>query len=145
MGGQVETYQQVDTMGKSQLDLVIKVYDGAIKALKDAKSAYEKNDNQEGYEQMERVRKFITHLYTTLDPEKGGEIAEQLGKLYAFVINEISVIEATKDLAKIDDNITVLNNLRSGWTELKQQEAELPKSAQPVATSLAGGGFTVSG
>ena len=145
MAGKVTEYQRNDTLGKSQIDLVIKVYDGAINAFKTAKNNYKENEPQKGYEQLEKVRKFITHLYTTLDFKQGGEIAEKLSKLYVFILTQLDVIEATKDLKKIDDNIKILNNLRSGWTGIKQQGAGVQKnvpSEEPVAA--ASGQFTTS-
>jgi len=71
---------------------------------------------------MERAKKFLTHLYTTLDPDNGGEIAERLGKIYAFVLNQTDIAQATKDLQIIDDNIRVLKNVREGWQGLKEQQ-----------------------
>lgn len=124
----VKEYHRVDTLGKSPLDLVIMVYDGAIKSLNQAKEYYHYKETQKGYEELEKTRKFMTHLYTTLDLEKGGEIAEQLRKLYVFVLTQVDVIEATKDLKKIDDNIKILNNLRSGWVSLKKKGVEAGKT-----------------
>ena len=145
MAGKVTEYQRNDTLGKSQLDLVIKVYDGAINAFKTAKKNYLDNEPQKGYEQLEKVRNFITHLYTTLDFKQGGEIAEQLSKLYVFILTQLDVIEGTKDLKKIDDNIRILNNLRSGWAGIKQQGAEVQKN-EPAEESIpaASGQFTTS-
>lgn len=123
MDNHLTAYKQADILGKSQLDLVIRVYDGAIDAYRAARRAYEKEDNGQGYEQLQKARRFVTHLYTTLDMEKGGEIADQLSRLYAFLLNQTNVIEATKDLKQIDDNISILDNLRSGWMGLKEQQA----------------------
>ena len=122
MTKEVNAYQKTAILGKSQLELIIQVYDGAIAAFRDAKKAYGDGDNEKGYQQLEKAKRFVTHLYTTLDPEKGGEIAERLAKLYAFVINQTNVVQATKDLSQIDDNITVLQNLRLGWMGLKEQQ-----------------------
>jgi flagellar protein FliS len=83
---------------------------------------YSKNDLNGGYEKMERAKKFLTHLYTTLDPDNGGEIAERLGKIYAFVLSQTDIAQATKDLQIIDDNISVLKNVREGWQGLKDQQ-----------------------
>ena len=71
-------YKQTDILGKSQLDLVIKVYDGAIDAYKAARKAYEEEDNDGGYEQLQKAKRFITHLYTTLNMDEGGAIAQLL-------------------------------------------------------------------
>jgi len=122
MDGTLATYRAVDTHGKSQLELILQVYDGALAAYREAAQCYEKQDLNAGYESLEKAKRFVVHLYTTLDPEKGGEIAEQLGKLYAYVVNQTNVAEATKDLSRIDDIISVLENLRLGWAGLKEQE-----------------------
>lgn len=127
MTTKVAAYQKADITGKTQLDLVVQVYDGAIAAYRAAGEAYRKSDNNSGYEHMERAKRFVTHLYTTLDMDKGGEIADQLSKLYAFVINQTNLAQATKDLTQIDDNISILNNLRSGWMGLKDQAAQQGK------------------
>ena len=131
MNDQINAYTQTDILGKSQVELVIKVYDGAIEAYQAAREAYEKEDNDTGFEKLQRARRFVTHLYTTLSMEDGGEIAEKLSQIYAFVINQTNIIEGTKDLAQIDDNINILNNLRLGWLGLKEQQDGEDKSAEP--------------
>ena len=142
MARNVTEYQRNDTLGKSQLDLVIKVYDGTIDSLKKAKDSYADNNIPKGYEALQKAKKFLTHLYTTLDLEKGGIIAEQLSKLYVFILTQIDVIEATKDLKKIDDNIKILNNLRSGWVGIKQQGTEDKQTVQAKEEPVIAGGRT---
>lgn len=145
MNNQAKAYQQTNILGKNQLDLIIQVYDGIIKEFSDARAALEKKDNGSAYTHLEKARKFLTHLYTTLDTDKGGEIAERLGEMYAFVINEINVIEAVKDPARIDDNMTIVNNLRMGWVDLKEQMAtQSGPQREPAVTAPSGAGFTTS-
>jgi flagellar protein FliS len=134
MEGKLSTYRKVETLGKSQLDLIIQVYDGTLAAFRAAANFYKSDDHQAGYQQLQKAKRFVTHLYTTLDPETGGEIAENLGKLYAFIINQTNVAEATKDLSVIDDNISILDNVRLGWLELKQQKTDTAtKAPHPAA------------
>ncbi|MDH3892638.1 MAG: flagellar export chaperone FliS [candidate division Zixibacteria bacterium] len=143
MDGTLRSYEAVDTLGKTQVELVIKVYDGALASFRAAQASYTDQQYQAGYEHLEKAKSFVVHLYTTLDLEQGGEVAANLAKIYSYVVSRIDAVEATKDLSEIDDIITVLTNLKSGWTELKQQEA---KSTLPVPTPPpAGGGFATSG
>jgi len=143
MDNKVKAYQTSDTLGKSQLDLIIKVYDGAIAAYKKASQFFEKEDMSAGREELDKAKKFVTHLYTTLDMEKGGDIAEQLSQLYAFVVNQTNIVDATKDLKQIDDIISILDNLRQGWVELKQQGVE-KKSQENSQTPQKTETFTTS-
>ena len=124
MNNKIGSYKSADTIGKSQIDLILQVYDGAIGSLKSARAAYESERLTDGREQMDKAKRFVTHLYTTLNMEKGGEVAENLGKLYAYVISQSYVVQATKDLEMIDDMVTVLDNLRGGWRGLKDQQTE---------------------
>ena len=144
MNSNLKNYENVSTLGMSQLDLVLKVYDGAIASFKVAAELYKAGNSMKGYEQLEKSKRFITHLYTTLDPDKGGEIAEKLGKIYAFLLNQTNLVQATKELKIIDDNIVILGNIREGWLFLKQQQ----KESQPADTMVHSGGtsgkFTTS-
>jgi flagellar secretion chaperone FliS len=124
MNKKLGSYQSAETIGKSQIDLILKVYDGAVGSLESARQAYTDERLTDGREQMERARRFVTHLYTTLNMEMGGEVAENLGKLYAYVISQSYAVQATKDLASIADMISILDNLRAGWRGLRQQQAE---------------------
>jgi len=132
MDGKLSTYQTVNVNGQTQLDLILTVYRGAIDNYRAAADLYKTENFQSGHEKMDKANKFVTHLYTTLDPEEGGEVADHLGKLYAFILNQSNVARATKDLGMIDDIISVLDNLRLGWTGLKEKQAE---SKRPAATT----------
>ncbi|HWR82325.1 MAG TPA: flagellar export chaperone FliS [Candidatus Deferrimicrobium sp.] len=134
MDGRLSTYRTAETLGKSQLDLIVQVYDGAITAFRAAAERYRSGDYRKGYEELQKARRLVTHLYTTLNPQAGGGIADNLGNLYAFVLNQTSVAEATKDLRILDDNIGILNNVRVAWLKLQDREHEVsPTPAGPIA------------
>lgn len=129
MKQKLEAYRYADTMGKSPLDLIIAVYDGAMKALRTAAEHYLNKKNQDGYDEIQKAKRMITHLYSTLDTEKGGQVAANLGKMYSWAIAQLCVIEATKDVEQIEAVAAALNNLRSGWVELKARQGAGTKAA----------------
>jgi flagellar protein FliS len=129
MNNKLEAYRYADMMGKSPLDLIIKVYDGALKALGMAAEYYRCEKNQDGYDEIQKAKRMVTHLYTTLDTEKGGQVAANLGKIYSWVIAQLGIIEATKDVEQINAVVSALNNLRSGWAELKVRQGAGAKAA----------------
>jgi flagellar protein FliS len=145
MDGKLGTYQTIETHGKSQVELIIKVYDGAIAAFRSAQTEFKQGQNSAGREKLEQARKFVTHLYTTLDPEAGGEIADNLSRLYAYIVNQTNVVEATKDSSLIDDITTILDNLRLGWLGIKQQQIENPARAEESAGRSLSEHFTTTG
>jgi len=121
MKQKLQAYRHADTMGKSPLDLILMVYDGAIKALKTAAEHYSSERNQAGYDEVQKAKRMVTHLYTTLDKEKGGQIAANLGKVYSWTLAQLQLIEATRDVQQLDVVIRALGNLRSGWAALKSR------------------------
>jgi flagellar protein FliS len=130
MNNKLEAYRYADTMGKSPLDLIITVYDGAIRALQKAADYYRNEKNQDGYAEIQKAKRMVTHLYSTLDTDKGRQVAANLGKLYSWAIAQLGIIESTKDVEQIDAVTAALNNLRSGWVELKvRQGAEARATA----------------
>jgi len=121
MNKKIMNYQAADTLGRSSVELVVKVYDGAIGSLRQAAEAYSNEDFQKGYEFIEKAKRFVVHLYTTLDEEKGQDVARNLSQLYAYVIEKMNIVQATKDLGLINESISVLGNVRSGWEQLAEQ------------------------
>lgn len=109
-------------MGMSQLDLILTVYRGAINLLNQARASFEEKEYEEGRAACARARKCVVHLYTTLDMNKGGEIADGLGKVYAFMIEQIDLVSAGKSTEQIDEIIKLLDTIKEGWVGLKEQE-----------------------
>lgn len=145
MQDKLGAYRQADTLGKSQLDLILQVYDGAIQAFKGATQHYGAEEFQQGFDCLEKAKRFVTHLYTTLDFENGGEVAENLGRMYAFILNEANVAQSTKNLTQLDKLSDMLNNLREGWAALKGGLTETQTDNTPSAAPVDTGGFVTTG
>ena len=115
-------YQKVNTMGMSQLDLILAVYRGTIGYLEEAKKAFQEEKPDIGRSACDRARKCVVHLYTTLDMEKGKEIANYLGSLYAYIIEQLDLAVASKAAKRFDDMIGVLETLKEGWEGIKDSK-----------------------
>ena len=125
------TYKQINTMGLSQLDLILTVYRGAIGLLSQAQSDFEQGKMNDGRTACDRARKCIVHLYTTLNMEKGEAIAVQLGQLYAFMIQQIDLAVASKSCKLLGDVKSILGTIKEAWEGLKDRET-VPASADPI-------------
>jgi flagellar protein FliS len=124
MNKKLFAYQSIDSAGKSTPELLVQVYDGTVRKMRQAIEAYENKDHETGFEALEKAKTVMVHLYTSLDNDKGGDIATKLGKIYAFVIERINYVEATKDTKTIKECIGILENIRSAWAELARQVKE---------------------
>ena len=136
----IGAYQREDTLGKSQLDLILKVYDGALAAYRKTRQNYLDEDFTTGYENLEHAKRFITHLYTTLDMDKGGEVAANLDRVYGYCVRRLSDGHVNDDDKALGEVSTHLTELGSAWREVAsrnpraQETSELtPRGATPVA------------
>lgn len=132
-----DTYKEINTLGMSQLDLILTIYRGAINFLQKARHDFAAGKADEGHFACERARRCIVHLYTTLDMEKGQSIATQLGQLYAFMIEQLDLAAAQRSGDLLMDIIGMLETIKEGWESLRDAEpssGETGKSEPPGRT-----------
>ncbi len=132
-----EAYQKVSTMGMTQLDLILAVYRGTIGFLEQAKTAFDQEKFDAGRTACDRARKCVVHLYTTLDMEKGQEIARHLASLYAYSIEQLDLAVASKSIKRLNDIIGVMKTLKEGWEGLQARQTEGAASGEVGAESTA--------
>ncbi len=133
----IAQYAEQAIRGKSPVELVITVYAGAIATLNEAEEALTRDDRESCRERLERTKKFITHLYGTLDFAQGGEVAENLGKLYTFMIEKIMVAQATYEIETIVSVREILQTLKSAWDSIRtdlEKQLTAGKGATKTAT-----------
>jgi flagellar secretion chaperone FliS len=126
MNGKVINYQKAQLEGLSQRDLIVMCYKGAVRYLNDARQKLAAGDNEGFSDQIEKAHRVIFHLYTTLDMQQGGEVAKGLADIYAYLINQIYLLNATKNLDIIDGVSKIMNTLREGWEGLDLKAVTLP-------------------
>ena len=115
MDRNVISYQKAQFEGLSQRDLIVMCYKGTVKYLNDARQRLESGDGEGFSDQIEKAHRVIFHLYTTLDMQQGGEIAQKLADIYAYLINQIYLLNATKNLDIVDGINRIMNTLKEGW------------------------------
>lgn len=125
-------YQQYKSNQVNTADpktLIIMLYDGAIRFLKEGKEAlnsYKTYDTAN--EKILRAQDIITELMLSLDMDKGGEIADNLMNLYSYMKKSLLEANMNKNEKPINEVLKILNELKEAWEQIdeKNQEAELP-------------------
>ncbi|MEP7119283.1 MAG: flagellar export chaperone FliS [Acidobacteriota bacterium] len=125
----LSTYRQTQVQSRTPLELVVMLYDGALKFLYLTREAIERRDLAARRDASSRALAIISELQSTLNMAEGGEIAVRLDELYGFVNRRI--LDATKDNAvtPIDDAIRVIENLRGAWVSVANAPAESVRGA----------------
>jgi len=116
----IRAYQDTAVTTQSKGRLIVMLYEGAIKFLKLAiKEAEAKNYEAKG-RYLLKAQDIITELNAVLDMNAGGEIAENLRKLYLFMNSQLSQANIKCDVQKIREVITLLEELNQGWKAIAE-------------------------
>ena len=127
MNQAISSYQKNQISGMSQKDLIVLLYSGAVNFLKQAQKFLQQEKPAEFSDSIERVHRIIYHLYTTLDFERGGEIADRLGALYTFIISQLYIVNSTKNEKIISDLLIIISDLKEGWQGLNMDDVKKTK------------------
>ncbi len=135
-----QSYQTQRIMTATPAQLVAMLYERAIFALKSAVRAIEAGDIEARFNANKQAGDIITHLYTTLDVERGGEIAANLGQLYHYMLGRLTFIDVRNDPAPAREVIALLEPLCESWVSLARQAGApaRPSGAGPDAALPAG-------
>jgi flagellar protein FliS len=111
-------YRQVQAESSaSPLELVLMLYDGAIASLGQAREAMARRDAVVKGRAMSKALSIVGHLQSTLDMEKGREVAEQLDRLYVYVTGRLLEANINGAVEPIDESIALLSTVRDAWAQ----------------------------
>lgn len=89
--------------------------EGALTKLATAKGCIARNDIAEKSRQITWGMNIIQGLRTSLDAEKGGDIAANLDSLYEYMGRRLLEANVNNDAVIIDEVITLLREIKAGW------------------------------
>lgn len=114
-GRGLQAYRQTEVQASSPLELVVMLYDGALRFTAEARQAIERGDIAARHVAVDRTLAIIIHLQSTLDLQQGGAIAADLHRLYDYVSRRMLDASMQNAVAPVDDARKVLQSLREGW------------------------------
>lgn len=92
--------------------------EGALSKLATAKGCIARNDIAEKSRQITWGMNIIQGLRTSLDAEKGGEIAANLDALYEYMGRRLLEANVSNESAIIDEVISLLQEVKAGWDSI---------------------------
>ncbi|PLX91434.1 MAG: flagellar export chaperone FliS [Desulfuromonas sp.] len=117
MNAYTQQYQQNQILTASPEQILVMLYDGAIRFTRQAMQGIETQNTSLKLEGVSRAMAIITEFSNTLDHEIGGEIAENLDALYAFMNRQLSQVNIDGDIEKLKVVEGLLMELRETWVE----------------------------
>lgn len=113
-----QAYYQTHVQSRSPLELVVMLYDGAIRFLHEAHDAMVAKDLVAKGRALSRALAIINELQNNLNLEQGGELAERLDALYTYMIGRLVDSNIKGDPAGLQECLALLDNLRGAWAEI---------------------------
>lgn len=109
-----QKYQQVKITTADPLQIVVLLYEGAIKNLNQWLSLIG-SDDELASARLVRTQEIINYLRTVLDHQQGGEIADNLERLYNYMRDRLGEANLHRDRDKVQEVIGLLQTLLEGW------------------------------
>jgi len=128
---QPKSYKKLQVETASPIGLVVMLYDRAIVLLNKAR----KEIDEKQYE-VDKASDIILELLTTLDKDKGGEIASSLTNLYNFILREITDANSSLKTKHLDNACKILSELRESWESVKDNKEIDAKSQDHIVNNL---------
>jgi flagellar secretion chaperone FliS len=102
--------------------LVVMLYEGAISACRNAITFMQQQDIQRKGEMVSKAILIIeSGLRLSLDKKAGGDIAQSLDALYAYMTQRLTVANIHNQAAVIEEVIGLLAELKSAWEAIEHQ------------------------
>lgn len=134
MSSLYEQYRQTSIQTAPPEQLVVMLYDGAIRFLEQAKVAM--RDGRDASDSIGRTQDILVELLASLN-RSAGEVSNNLSVLYEFWIQRLFQAMARRDVKMVDEVSTMVRDLRESWAAIAQQKRIVPDGvAQSKAAAL---------
>ena len=111
----LNAYRQTQVQSRTPLELVVMLYDGALKSMTAACDAIDRGDIPARRDALSRTLAIISELQSTLNLEAGGPIAASLDELYGYANRRLLDAAMNNDPTPILEIRRILETLREAW------------------------------
>jgi len=140
------TYKETTIKTAGQGQLIVMLYDEAVKQLTKAAELLESNKgNKKDPGKIELISKAImkteeilTELMVSLDFDQGGEISKNLFSLYTWFNRELVEANISRDTNRILRVKDMLADLRNTWSTIASQAPAEKHNREAVGLDIAG-------
>ncbi len=117
----VAQYRSAKVETASPVQLVVDLYQGAIRFMRQAEAFHEAGDPGQRGRVLGRAHAIVSELQATLDHAQAPELAAELDRLYDFVLHQITEANVKNDAVQLKPAIEVMEQLESAWVVLARR------------------------
>lgn len=130
-----QAYFQTKVSTTDQGQLLLLLYDGALKFLQQAREKMLEKDYAAKGLLISRVIDIVNELSNTLNLERGGTLAENLNNLYFLCTTRLLQANLKMNVEQLDSVAGILSGLRSAYAQIINTP-EAQQAAAQIATKL---------
>ena len=122
-----DAYQQTATNAKAATadpyQLVLMLVDGLLDELARIEGHIEAKQFERKGKSMAKALQILGGLDSALDMENGGELADNLRRLYDYCGQQLFEVSVHNDIAKLKGVVHILTELKEGWQAMAKAHA----------------------
>lgn len=127
-------YKQTSVTTASKGQVLLMLYEGAIKFCRQAIEATKENRRADKGNYILKIQDILNELSLTLDHEVGGDISKELEKLYNFMVMQITEANIKNDPKPLEVTLKLLETLYDGWKGAVEKVAKM--GGDPAALAM---------
>ena len=116
----ISAYQENSLTAQPPGRIIVMLYGGAIKFLRQAIAETEAENWGEKGACIAKAQAIVDELNACLDMEDGGEIAQNLRSLYLFMRKQLTRANIDRDAKLVQEIISLLEELNEGWKTITE-------------------------
>ena len=116
----------------SRHELVRMLMDGGLDRIAAARGQMQRGDYAAKATSISRAIGIIDGLRASLDADAGGDIAQNLDKLYDYMVRRLALANLNNDVEPLDEVRELLAQIRDAWLEVGARTAETTPEALAV-------------
>jgi flagellar protein FliS len=112
-----KTYREADIGTADRGKLILMVYDHCITWVRKAEEDLQAKNFESMSKAIQRAQRGLNELMSTLNMEKGGEVARNLFRLYDFYARHLTRAMRERSALALRDVAAMMTRLREAWAE----------------------------
>ena len=120
-----KSYQSVAVTTATPGQLVLMLFDGALRFISKALHGFQEEGiaqrNEQIHNNLIKTQNILRELQASLDLQLGGEFAKTMYALYDFMLEQLQKGNLAKDAEPISTVERLLGEIRNSWAQMLQQ------------------------
>jgi flagellar protein FliS len=117
-------YQESQILTASREQLLLLTYDGLVRFLARAERGIREHDYAEKHIGLTRAQALVIELHGTLDHGAAPQVADNLARIYSYLLDQLALADAEDDLDRLQGVIGIVGELRTAWAEAARSAAQ---------------------